>query len=67
MDIKIYLLILLSPLLAVGSFLLFYILTRPIRIFLHDRRVYRKGGVHAPSGPRDIISGIWLCCLCVNL
>lgn len=66
MDIKTYLLILLSPVLAVVGFLIFYVLTRPIRIFLHDRRIYRKGGVHAPSGPQDIISGICIC-HCVNL
>ncbi|KAL5002428.1 cytochrome P450 [Aspergillus recurvatus] len=24
--------------------------------FLHDRRVYRKGGIHAPMIPRDIVS-----------
>ncbi|KAL4923504.1 cytochrome P450 [Aspergillus undulatus] len=28
----------------------------PIRIFLHDRRIHQKGGAHAPTGPRDIIS-----------
>ncbi|KAL5333878.1 cytochrome P450 [Aspergillus crustosus] len=28
----------------------------PIRIFLHVRRILRKGGAHAPSGPNDIIS-----------
>ncbi|KAL4918584.1 cytochrome P450 [Aspergillus aurantiobrunneus] len=56
MDLKTYLLILLSPVLALGSLILFYLLSRPVRLFLHDRRVYQKGGVHAPSGPRDIIS-----------
>jgi hypothetical protein len=60
MDPKIYSFILLSPVLALGALILLFILTRPVRIFLHNRRIYRKGGAHAPSGPNDIISGIWI-------
>jgi hypothetical protein len=60
MDPKIYLLLFLSPVLAFSGLILIYILTRPIRLFLYDRRFYLKGGIHAPMIPRDIISGIWI-------
>ncbi|KAI9371186.1 cytochrome P450 [Aspergillus egyptiacus] len=30
--------------------------TVPVMIFLYNRRVYQKGGVHAPSPPNDIVS-----------
>ncbi|KAL4754881.1 hypothetical protein BDW72DRAFT_104008 [Aspergillus terricola var. indicus] len=59
MNLKIYLLIFLSPVLALSGLILIYILTRPIRLFLYDRRFYLKGGIHAPMIPRDIISGTW--------
>ncbi|KAL4884817.1 cytochrome P450 [Aspergillus karnatakaensis] len=29
---------------------------KPIKIFIHNRRIYHKGGAHAPSLPNDIIS-----------
>ncbi|KAL3493768.1 cytochrome P450 [Aspergillus germanicus] len=32
------------------------LLARPVRLWLYNRRVYQKGGVHAPSIPTDIIT-----------
>lgn len=52
-----------TPAFVPVGIILFLLAIRSLRLLIYDFRVSRRGGIHAPRIPNDIVSGISPACL----